>query len=78
MIKRWGRPWYYIGIAGNVGFIILYVITRLPGNPVTGRGGTVDPVDMVCELAQAAYIMITVVISAKERTIKVTQREQLK
>src|SRR5215469_1675518 len=40
MNKRWGRPWYYIGIAGNVGFIILYVITRLPGNPVTGRGDT--------------------------------------
>jgi len=28
MIKRWGKPWYYIGIAGNVGFIILYIITR--------------------------------------------------
>jgi uncharacterized membrane protein HdeD (DUF308 family) len=78
MIKRWGRPWYYIGIAGNVGFIILYVITRFPGNPVTGRGGTVHPVDMVCELAQVAYIVITAMILAKERTIKVTQREQLK
>lgn len=21
MIKRWGRIWYYIGIAGNIGFI---------------------------------------------------------
>lgn len=21
MIKRWGRIWYYVGIAGNVGFI---------------------------------------------------------
>lgn len=38
MIKRWGRIWYYIGIAGNISFIILYVITRFPGNPVTGRG----------------------------------------
>jgi len=71
MIKRWGKPWYYIGIAGNIGFIILYIITRLPGNPVTGRGGTVDPVDMVCEIAQVAYIAITAIILAKERTIKV-------
>jgi len=39
MLKRWGKPWYYIGIGGNLGFIILYVITLLPGNPVTGRGG---------------------------------------
>ena len=30
MIKRWGRIWYYIGIAGNVGSIVLYVITRFP------------------------------------------------
>jgi uncharacterized membrane protein HdeD (DUF308 family) len=28
MIKRWGKPWYYIGIAGNIAFIILYVVTR--------------------------------------------------
>ena len=51
MIKRWGRVWYYIGIAGNVGFIVLYVITRFPGNPINGRGGDVDAVDMICELA---------------------------
>ena len=23
MIKRWGRRWYYIGIAGNIAFIVL-------------------------------------------------------
>src|ERR671933_2217154 len=48
MLKRWGRIWYYIGIAGNIGFIILYFVTRLPGNPVNGRGGDVDIVDMTC------------------------------
>jgi hypothetical protein len=65
-----------IRIAGNVGFIILYVITRFPGNPVVGRGGDVAAIDMVCESAQVAYIVITAVILAKERTIKVTEREQ--
>src|SRR5919199_1596738 len=78
MIKRWGRTWYYIGIAGNVAFIILYVITRFPGNPVNGRGGDVDVVDMTCELAQVAYIAITAVILAKERSIKVVDNEQLR
>ena len=78
MIKRWGRIWYYIGIVGNIAFIILYVITRFPGNPVTGRGGGVDAVDMTCELAQVAYIAITAVILAKERSIKVVDKEQLK
>ena len=78
MIKRWGRIWYYVGIAGNIAFIILYVITRFAGNPVNGRGGDVDVVDMTCEIAQVAYIAITAVILAKERSIKVVDREALK
>ena len=78
MIKRWGRIWYYIGIAGNVGFIVLYVITQFPGNPINGRGGDVDAVDMICELAQVAYIVITAVILIKERCIKVVNKEQLR
>jgi hypothetical protein len=59
MIKRWGRIWYYVGIAGNIVFIILYVITRFPGNQVNGRGGSFDPTDMICEVAQVAYIGVT-------------------
>ena len=78
MIKRWGRIWYYIGIAGNIAFIVLYVITRFPGNPVNGRGGDVDAIDMICELAQVAYIAITAVILAKERSIKIVDKEQLR
>jgi hypothetical protein len=78
MIKRWGRIWYYIGIVGNIAFIILYVLTRFPGNPVNGRGGDVDIVDMTCEIAQVAYIAITAVILAKERSIKVVDKEQLR
>ena len=70
MIKRWGSMWYFVGIVGNFGFIILYVITRIPGNPVNGRGGDIDVVDMICEVAQLAYIGITAVILAKERSIR--------
>jgi hypothetical protein len=78
MIKRWGRIWYYVGIAGNIAFIILYVITRLPGNPVNGRGGDVDAVDTICEIAQVAYIAITAVILAKERSMKAIDKEALR
>jgi hypothetical protein len=78
MIKRWGRIWYYVGIAGNIAFIILYVITRFPGNPVNGRGGGVDAIDMICEVAQVAYIAITAVILVRERSIKVIDKEQLR
>jgi hypothetical protein len=70
MIRRWGKVWYYIGIAGNVAFILLYVITRFPGNPVNGRGGDVDIVDLTCEIAQVAFIIITSIIIAKENRLK--------
>ena len=33
---------------------------------------------MICELAQIAYIAITAVILAKERSIKLVDKEQLK
>jgi hypothetical protein len=74
MIKRWGSVWYYIGIAGNVAFILLYVITRIPGNPVTGRGDGVDLIDLTCEIAQVAFIAITSIIIAKENRIKKTTK----
>ena len=69
MIKRWGKPWYYIGIAGNIAFIVLFIIT------VHYIHGTIN---LTCELAQAPYIIITAIILSKERTIKVSQREQVR
>ena len=76
MIKRWGNAWYYIGIAGNIAFILLYVITRFPGNPVNGRGGDVDMLDLTCELAQVAYIILTAIIIAKERKLKIVKEKE--
>lgn len=74
MLKRWGRLWYYIGIVGNAGFIILYVITLFPDNPVTRKGGSVDITALICELGQVAYILITVAILSKESKIKVKSK----
>src|SRR6476469_9609902 len=76
MIKRWGNACYYIGIAGNIAFILLYVITRFPGNPVNGRGGDVDILDLTCELAQVAYIILTGIIIAKERKLKIVKEKE--
>ncbi|HEY7110668.1 MAG TPA: hypothetical protein VH415_14685 [Nitrososphaeraceae archaeon] len=49
---------------------MLYVITRIPGNPVNGRGGDTDALEMACEIAQVAYIGITAVIISEERRIR--------
>jgi hypothetical protein len=76
--KEMGKNMVLCGNCRKCGFIILYVITRFPGNPVTGRGGDVDAVDMTCELEQVAYIAVTAAILAKERGIKVVDKEQIR
>ena len=76
MIRRWGKVWYYIGIVGNIAFILLYVITRFPGNPINGRGGDADIIDLTCEFAQVAYIIITSIIIAKERKLKIVKEKE--
>jgi hypothetical protein len=37
MLKKWGRIWYAIGIAGTVILIGIWAVTRIPDNPITGE-----------------------------------------
>jgi hypothetical protein len=66
MIRRWGKIWYYIGIAGTVILIILWTVTRAP-NPITeGRALPINEIGVTIEVFQIAYIAITAIILAKE------------
>jgi|SRR5215208_59962 hypothetical protein len=68
MVKKWGKIWYYIGIAGTVILIILWALTRAP-NPITGgRAFPIDEMGIAIVALQIAYIIITVIIIAKERS----------
>ncbi|HXV67279.1 MAG TPA: hypothetical protein VD731_08675 [Nitrosopumilaceae archaeon] len=62
MIKKWGIPWYLIGIGGTVVFIAIWVITRMPDNPITGRGGRVSDSGILVEVFQIAFVAITIAI----------------
>ncbi len=66
MIRRWGMPWYYVGIGGTIVLIILFAITRMPGNPITGRGGPVMPMALAIEVLQAAFIGLSIAIIVYE------------
>jgi|ERR687897_710562 hypothetical protein len=72
MISRWGRPWYLVGIGGTIALIALYAITRMPGNPITGRGGPVIPLAVAIEVFQAAFIGLSIAIIIYE-----SKRKQL-
>jgi hypothetical protein len=78
MVKRWGRIWYYIGIAGTIVLIILWAITRVPGNPITGRGGPISEMAIAIEVFQIAYVVITAIIIEKERNREIRTIKQKK
>lgn len=66
MVRRWGIPWYWTGIIGNAVFFTIWAITRIPGNPITGRGGSISQNAILVESGQIAYIIITIAIIAYE------------
>jgi hypothetical protein len=72
IISRWGRSWYLVGIGGTIVLIVLYAISRMPGNPITGRGGPVSPLGLAIEVFQAAFIGLSIAIIIYE-----SKRKQL-
>ena len=62
MIKKWGRPWYFAGIGGTIILIVLFAITRMPDNPITGRAGPIMPMALVIEVVQLAFIGLSIAI----------------
>jgi hypothetical protein len=71
MIRRWGIPWYAIGIVGTIVFMALWIITRMPDNPITGRAGPAgNPIAITIEVFQAAFIGLTAAIIIYEHRKK--------
>jgi hypothetical protein len=59
VIKRWIKPWYYVGIGGTVILVIMYLIA------VPGSGYPVSQLDIAIELFQIAFIILCSIIIAK-------------
>jgi protocatechuate 3,4-dioxygenase beta subunit len=75
MIRRWGKVWYGIGIAGTAVLMALFFITRVPGNPITGRGGGANPTSILVEVFEGLFIGLAVAILIYE-TRKNVREEQ--
>jgi hypothetical protein len=70
MIRRWGRLWYGIGIGGTLVFIAIWIITRVDGNPITGRGGMINEMGIAVEIMQWAFVVLTSAILVIELQMK--------
>ena len=77
MVRKWGRIWYYIGIAGTIVLIVLYFITRVP-NPITTRALPINSMGILIEIFQFIYVGITAYIVARQGRIEPEQKEQLR
>jgi len=67
-IRNWGRTWDYIGIAGTLAFIAIWVITRLSDNPITGRGGRIGETAVILEVFQIAFVVLMIILVSKRKS----------
>ena len=67
MIRKWGTLWYGIGLGGTIVFIAIWIITRIPDNFITGRGGRINENGILTEIFQFAFVAIVIVILVLEK-----------
>jgi len=73
-IKRWGRLWYYVGIGGTIVLVIIWALTRVSNPLIGGRALSINPMSIVNELFEYAFIIIILIIVAKERKMHLTRK----
>ena len=65
-IRGWNKVWYYVGIGGTLTLILIWAITRVPGNPINGRGGSIGETAIAIEIFQVAFIVLSIIILWKD------------
>jgi hypothetical protein len=69
-ITGWNKVWYYVGIGGTLTLLLIWVITRFPGNPINGRGGSIGETAIAVEVFQVAYIVLSIIILYKDPKVR--------
>ena len=66
MVKKWGRIWYIIGIAGTIVLVGLtgYVIVNIVENPQAAPPG-ISEMAVAIEVFQVSYVIMTGIIIVK-------------
>ncbi len=68
MFLGWSIRWYYAGLVGTAGLVILLAVSRIP-NPMTGQALQNNSIGSLTEIVQIVYIVITGIIILKHRRI---------
>jgi hypothetical protein len=68
MVRHWGIPWYIVGVIGTAVFMAFWIISRVP-NPITGVALPNNVLGYATEAVQTAFIVVTLIIIATEKTI---------
>ena len=66
MFLGWSIRWYYVGLVGTIGLVLLLAFTRIP-NPITGNALQNNSIGYLTEIVQIAYIVITGIKIVKNR-----------
>lgn len=67
MVRKWGYVWYGVGLGGTIVFIAIWVITRIPDNFITGRGGRISDNGILTEGVQIIFVGIIIMILVLEQ-----------
>jgi hypothetical protein len=59
------RPYRY---EGTIAFIGIGAITRMPDNPITGRGGPINQTAMIVEISQIIFVILLAILAYKRRS----------
>jgi hypothetical protein len=60
-LKKWIKPWYYVGIGGTMVLIVLWIIY------IPGAGHPVDAMSGAVEAFQIAFVILSVLIIMKSK-----------
>jgi hypothetical protein len=66
MVRKWGRIWYIIGIAGTIVLVGLtgYVIANIVENPESAPPG-ISELAVAIEVFQISYVILTAIVILK-------------
>jgi hypothetical protein len=70
IVRTWGKVWTYVGIGGTIILIIIWVITRYPDNPISGRDLPVNSIGIAIEIFQILFIVLCGIIIARNGATK--------